>query len=178
MKPWKTLERRLVLDRGRFLRVEEHTVELPDGRRIGDWPWLITPDFANAVAVTADGLFVCFRQTKYAVEGITLALPGGFIEPGEDPLAAAQRELREETGYTADSWEPLGTFVVDSNRGAGRGHFYLARDARPGPRAVSDDLEEQEMILLTRAEMEEAVTRGDFKALAWTCIAALALRRC
>ena len=55
MDSWKTLSRETVLDRGKFLRVEDHTVELPDGRVIEQWPWIITPDFINVVALTDDG---------------------------------------------------------------------------------------------------------------------------
>jgi ADP-ribose pyrophosphatase len=84
-----------------ILSVEAHTVELPDGRVIEDWPWVVTPDFVNVVAVTEAGEFLLFRQTKYSIPGLTLATVGGYLEPGEEPLAAAQRELREETGYAA-----------------------------------------------------------------------------
>ncbi|NTU63361.1 MAG: NUDIX domain-containing protein, partial [Chloroflexi bacterium] len=99
MDSWKTLSRETVLDRGKFLRVEDHTVQLPDGRVIEQWPWVISPDFINVVAVTEAGEFLCFQQVKYAIEGEALATIGGYLEPGEEPLAAAQRELLEETGY-------------------------------------------------------------------------------
>src|SRR5574340_254833 len=101
MRSWTTLERRTMLERGKWLTVEEHSVKLPDGQIIPDWPWIITPDFVNVVAVTREGLFVLFRQTKYALDGLSLAPVGGYIEPGEQPLGAAQRELLEETGYEA-----------------------------------------------------------------------------
>jgi len=84
MKSWKTLARRTILQHSKFLVVEEHTVELPDGRIIEDWPWVITPDYINVTAVTTEGLFLCFRQTKYSVEGMSLAVVGGYLEPGED----------------------------------------------------------------------------------------------
>ncbi len=172
---WRTLSRTPVLDRGKWLRVEDHTVELPDGRIIEQWPWLITPDYVNVVAITADDRFLCFRQTKYAVQGLTLATVGGYIEPGEEPLPAAQRELREETGYEATDWTPLGQFRVDANRGAGTGYFFLARGARLVAQPIVDDLEEQELLLLTRAEVEKALNSGEFKSLAWTTIIALTL---
>ena len=91
MQLWKTLSKRLLCTPNRFLSLELHEVELPDGRRIADWPWIITPDYANVLARTRDGRFLFFRQPKYAVQGIALAPVGGFIEPGEDPLRAAQR---------------------------------------------------------------------------------------
>ena len=81
--------------------------------------WLDTPDFINVVLETEDGCFVCFKQTKYAADGPTLGVVGGYIEPGEEPLAAAQREVLEETGYVAAEWHALGSFAVDGNRGAG-----------------------------------------------------------
>jgi ADP-ribose pyrophosphatase len=92
-KPWKTLSKKTVLDQGNFLKVEYHSMQLPDGRLIEDWHYTITPDAACILAETPDGRFLCFRQTKYALDGITLAPPTGFLEPGEDPLKAAQREL-------------------------------------------------------------------------------------
>jgi ADP-ribose pyrophosphatase len=129
------------------------------------------------VVVAEDGRFVCFRQTKYAVEGVSLAPVGGYLEPGEDPLAAAKRELREETGYAAAEWADLGSYAVDGNRGAGRGYLFLATGARRVGEIDADDLEEQELLLLTRAEVAEALARGEFKVLAWAAVVALALLR-
>jgi ADP-ribose pyrophosphatase len=175
MQPWKTLSRRVLLRHNKFLTVEVHAVELPDGRVIDDWAWVITPDFVNIVATTETGQFLCFRQTKYAVAGISLAPPGGYIEPGEDPLAAAQRELLEETGYAAPEWVSLGHYAVDSNRGAGTAYFFLARQAHRVADPIADDLEEQELLLLSRAEVEAALAAGEFKALPWAAVMALAL---
>jgi ADP-ribose pyrophosphatase len=177
MDSWKTLSRETVLDRGKFLRVEDHTVELPDGRVIEQWPWIITPDFINVVALTDDDKMLCFRQGKYAIEGEALAPIGGYLEPGEEPLVAAQRELLEETGYQASDWIDLGHFRVDTNRGAGTAYFFMAHHAHPIAARDADDLEDQELLLLTRAEVEAALQRGDFKALPWMAIIVLALRR-
>ena len=177
MKPWKTLSKKPLLNFSKFLLVEQHTVELPNGRVIDDWPWLVTPDYINVAAITPEGKFLCFRQTKYSVEGPTLAPVGGYVEPGEEPLAAAQRELREETGYESQRWMPLGTYAVDGNRGAGQAHLFLARDAIRITTPHADDLEEQELLHLTRAQVETALADGTFKVLAWPTVMALALLR-
>jgi ADP-ribose pyrophosphatase len=176
MQLWKTISKRLLCQPNRFLTVELHELELPDGKRIVDWPWLITPDYANVLARTKDGRFLCFRQTKYAVEGVTLAPVGGFIEPGEDPMHAAQRELREETGYESPEWHTLGSSVVDANRGAGIANLFLALDAEQTCPPHADDLEQQELLLMNRAELEGALDRGEFKVLAWMTVIALGLR--
>jgi ADP-ribose pyrophosphatase len=175
MQPWKTLSRTTILNHSEFLRVQDHTVELPDGRIISNWPWLITPDYINVVVVTKDQKFLCFRQTKYAVEGISLAPVGGYLELGEDPRVTAQRELLEETGYESSEWISLGRYAVDGNRGAGVANFFLALDAYYVQPRNADDLEEQVQVLLTRDEIEQAIAHGEFKVLAWSAIMALAL---
>ncbi|MFT5124588.1 MAG: ADP-ribose pyrophosphatase [Candidatus Omnitrophota bacterium] len=177
MKPWKTNRRRDLLDCGKFLRVEEHEVELPDGTIIPDWPWVISPDFINVVAITPEHAYLFFRQTKYAIEGTALAPVGGYLEPGEDPLETAKRELQEETGYQSDDWTSLGAFPADANRGCGTGHFYLARDCRYVGGEVQDDLEEQELLLLSRAEVEAALDQGEIKVMSWVACVAMGLRK-
>jgi len=175
MQQWKTLSRKEVLQYGRYLTVEEHVIELPDGTRIDDWTWVDTPDFINAIVIDEAGLFLMFRQVKYAVEGTTLAPVGGYIEPGEDPLVAAKREVLEEIGYEADHWVDLGSYVCDANRGAGTGYLYLATGARYVAEPNSDDLEEQELLHLTKAEVRQQLLQGAFKVMPWSAAVGMAL---
>jgi ADP-ribose pyrophosphatase len=177
MKSWKTLTRSVLLHMDKWLTVEDRTVETPDGKMIEHWPWVITPDYINVLPVDEAGRFLVFRQGKYGLEGESLALVGGYIEPGEEPLAAAMRELREETGYEAAEWTPLGHFLMDPNRGVATGNLYLAHQARKVTERDADDLEEQHLLLISLAELESALNEGQFKVMAWAGCAAMVILR-
>jgi ADP-ribose pyrophosphatase len=175
MESWKTLERRTILNHSKYLTVENHTVKLPEGRVIPDWHWLATPDYVIVVAVTVSSEYLCFRQVKYGVEGTTLAPVGGYIDPGEEPIVAAKRELLEEMGCTSDEWVNMGSYRVDGNHGAGMAYLYLARDVRFVAEPSGGDLEEQQLLHLSRAEVHSAMMDGQFKVLPWTTAMVLAL---
>ncbi|MBZ0290801.1 MAG: NUDIX hydrolase [Anaerolineae bacterium] len=175
MRAWKTLSKKTLLEQGKWLTVESHKVQLPGGTVIDDWSWVITPDYVNVVTIMQDGRFAMFRQVKYGVEGIALAPVGGYLEPGESALEAAKRELREETGCEAEHWLELGQYRVDGNRGAGTAHLFVAQGAHRIIEPTADDLEEQELVYMSRAEIETALANGQFKVLAWTTAVALAL---
>jgi ADP-ribose pyrophosphatase len=177
MIPWKTLSKKIVLTRGKFLTVEDHKIEFPDGKIIEDWPWVITPDFINLLAVTADQKFICLKHPKYAIDGITLAPVGGYMEKDEEPLAAAKRELLEETGYVANEWIDLGTFVVDSNRGCGKGFLFFAKNAVKVSEPTEIDMENPEIIFLTKDELISAILNGEFKVLSYALTISLALTK-
>ncbi len=177
LESWKTLARRTILRHSKFLTVESHTIRLPDGHIISDWAWLIMPDFVNILPLTTENTFLCFRQTKYSVQGVSLAPVGGMLEENEAPLQAAQRELFEETGYEAAEWIDLGQYQVDGNRGGGVGYLFLAKGARQISAAHAVDLEDQVLLELSRAELEAALLAGEFKVLSWATVVALALIR-
>ena len=86
-------------------------------------------------------------------------------------------KLREETGYISDDWLDLGSYLVDPNRGVATGYLFLARHARQVYPIDSDDLEEQEILLMSRDELEAALSQGKFKILAWAAAVAFALRQ-
>lgn len=173
----RTLERRplLTLGDGKFLRVEQHVVEFDGGRRVDDWGWVVTPAFVNVMPVLSDGRILCFRQEKYAATGLTLSVPGGYLEAGEDALAAAQRELLEETGYGGGRWTALGAYVVDGNRGAGRGHFFLAQGVEWRQAPDADDLEALAPLFLSPEQVRAALLAGEFQVMPWSACVALAL---
>ncbi|HVN47955.1 MAG TPA: NUDIX hydrolase [Bacteroidota bacterium] len=176
MKLWKTLSRTLALDHSKWLQVENHTIQLPDGNILDQWPWVISPDFVNVLVQQEDGTFLIFRQTKYAVEGISLAPVGGYLEFGEDPLACAKREVREELGCEAAEWISFGRYPVDGNHGCGTAHIFFARSAKRVCNPIRDDLEEQEIVTMNVGELQSALFKGEFKVLSWATTVAMALQ--
>ncbi len=177
LRRWKTVSRKTILEHNTFLTVENHVIELPDGQIIDDWAWIITPDAVLVTAVTPEGKFLCFHQTKYAVDGTSLAPVGGHMEAGEAPLDAAKRELLEETGYTSTNWTDLGSYRVGPNRGIAMRHLFLAQDAVLTAAPNNDDLEDQNLLLLSREEIETALDNHAFKVVVWATAVALALRK-
>lgn len=185
MENWKTLERRQVRSWGRWLTLEEHTVELKPDHRIDDWLWVKTPHFVNVVAHTASGTWLVFKQTKYAIgellgkDQTSLAPVGGYIEQDEEPIVAAHRELAEELGLVAGEMIQLSGptgYVADANRGCGVGHLFLANECIKGEsQPLSDDLEEQVVVELSTAEVTKAVLAGEFKCHSWAACVSLAL---
>ncbi len=175
IKPWKVLKRRPVYRADPWLAVERQEVELPDGRVVADYHRITLPDCAGVVVQREDGRFLVARQYRHGLGRVSLTLPGGSLNPGESPLAGAKRELREETGYEAPSWKPLGSFVMNANYGCGTMHFFLASGAQPAMAANNDDLEESELVFLTRDELRAAIGSGEVAALAAVAAILLAL---
>jgi ADP-ribose pyrophosphatase len=175
MEHWKTLARKTVLSFNRYLTVESHDVQLPDGRVIPDWPWVILPDFVDVLPVLEDGRVLCLRQFKYGVGEVSLATMGGMIDPGESPEQAARRELYEEMGCEAREMILLGKYIMDANRHVGMAHLYLALGAKRVVEPASGDLEEQEIVTMEQPELRRMFLGGEFKTLSWAATIGLAL---
>src|SRR5690606_15593063 len=87
-------------------------------------------DWVNVVAVADDGCLVMVRQFRFGAGYATVEIPGGMVDPGEAPLAAARRELAEETGYTGGAWDYLGAVEPNPAVHDHLCHHYLARGVR------------------------------------------------
>lgn len=173
LSPWTVKARHLELDRSPRLRVWRHDIQLPDGREVADFWRVEAPDFAMMAVWTLDGRLIFERHYRHGVEGVTLTLPAGGIEPGEDPLAAAQRELMEETGHVALDWRSLGSFVLGANARYCRAHLFVAKGARQVAQPNSGDLEETELLFLERDEAIRALKSGEIAIM--SCAAALSM---
>jgi ADP-ribose diphosphatase len=127
------------------------------------------------VPFTADGQIVTIRSYKHGPRRVSLSLPAGLIDADEAPESAARRELVEETGYEAASWERIGSFVVESNYGLNIEHAFIARGANKVREPASGDLEEILVELHTPGEVLAAVRTGDVAQLSSAAAIGLAL---
>jgi ADP-ribose pyrophosphatase len=110
---------------------------------------------AAVVAVDADGQVLLVRQLRPAVDAYLLELPAGLVDPGEQPIDCARRELEEETGYTAQRLEPLVRFYTSPGFTTELIHIFVAT----GLRACLVDPDEEEEIELVRMPVERAISQ-------------------
>jgi 8-oxo-dGTP pyrophosphatase MutT (NUDIX family) len=174
---WQVLERRLLVDRTPYARIFDEDVRLPDGQVIKDFVHVELPDFVIVFACLEDGRVPFVRQYRQAVGADTLELPAGHIEDGEEALNAAQRELREEAGVEASTWQFLGKYIMDANRGCGWAYIYLAQGARLTVLPDSGDLGEMTLHLLPLDEVRRVWAAGELVSAPTALAVSLALHR-
>ena len=160
IKPWRTFNRRVLLERPPWFTVGIHDVELPDGEVLRDYNWIAMRSFAIVVPLLDGDRTILARSFKLGVGAVSLSLPAGYLEDGEAPLAGAKRELREETGHEATEWIPLGRYVVDGNYGSGSMHAFLAKGAHKVCEPDSGDHEEQELLVMPFADAVAKLRSG------------------
>jgi ADP-ribose pyrophosphatase len=164
-----------ILSREPWLEVFEEHIRLPGGKLVDDFYTIRLRDFVVVAPLTEDGRVIMMRHYRHGPRRITRSLPSGFIEAGESPEAAGRRELLEETGYVADTWSALGSYVVDGNRRCGTEHVFLATGARRVAEPASDDLAEATVQLLSVEEASKALWNGEISELATAAGLGLAL---
>jgi 8-oxo-dGTP pyrophosphatase MutT (NUDIX family) len=140
------------------LRVDE--VELPDGTIVPNYYVRESRGFVIAFPVTADERIVLVRQYRYGSDAIHLELPAGTLDPDEDPLGCAQRELLEETGYAADRWTLVGSYYAEPVRANAKARIFLALDARKVREPALDPTEVMEVELADFAEFRRMLRDG------------------
>lgn len=167
LRPWLPGPRRQ-LARTRILTLHEQRFDCPDHpQRSGDFTVIETNDWVNVLALTDPATnagevhAVLVEQFRYGTAKNTIEIPGGIIDPGEDPVAAGVRELLEETGFAGASPRVIG--VVDANPAimTNRATTVLVEHCRP---VASQTLDEHEHIrVLTRPleHLPAMVARGE-----------------
>lgn len=124
---------------------------------------LEAPDWVNVVALTPAGELVVVRQYRFGSGEITVELPAGIVESGEDSRDAAARELLEETGFSSQKWESLGWVTPNPAYLNNRCYHWLARDVVEVSSPVLDPGENLEVIVLSWEELDAEVKRGSFR---------------
>ena len=149
----RTLASRRIYD-GRVIKLDVLDVSLPNGqsskREIVKHPGAVA-----IVALDDQRNVLLVRQWRTAAERVMLELPAGTLNPGEEPLVCADRELQEETGLRAEKLEPMGMFFVAPGYTTEKIHLFHATGLTESRLPMDDD----EFIELERIPLEEALRR-------------------
>jgi ADP-ribose diphosphatase len=158
-RPWTKLEDEAIQD-CRVFSVRRVRARSPRTGDAHDFFAIDSSDWVNVVAITPDEHVVMVRQFRHGAARVTLETPGGLIDPGETPGAAAARELLEETGYAAAELVPLGAINPNPALFSNRLHGFLARGAQRVAEVRNDRTEETHVELVPLADLREQVRAG------------------
>ena len=138
--------------KGRLMHVKCDRVRLPDGRE-STREYIVHPGAVVVIPVFDNGDLLLERQHRYPLHRDFIELPAGKIDPGEDDLACARRELEEETGYTAAEWREVTTIYPCIGYSDERLAFYLAKGLKEGNHGRDHD----EFLEILRVPFGEAM---------------------
>lgn len=159
MKPW-TVRREEHEGDYRIFDVCRRHLQSPRSGRISEFFVINAPDWVNVIPLTPTHDVVCVRQYRAGTDTITLEIPGGMVDPGEEMMAAGQRELREETGYSASRFVDLGTVAPNTALQSNRCGTIVALNATPVGTQELDGSEEIDLACVPLADIPSLIMDG------------------
>jgi ADP-ribose pyrophosphatase len=159
-KPWPLVSS--LLDRS--FRIFDLRMDRSVSPRTGaahDFIVLESAPWVNVIALTEREEVVLIRQYRHGTREVTLEIPGGLVDAGEEPMAAAKRELLEETGYRGEEWIDLGYVHPNPAIQNNRCHTFLALGAKPAVEQSLDDKEDIAVLLNPLADIPRLIRRGE-----------------
>ncbi len=166
MSPLPDLEPSEILDTkasltAKKIRFEINRFKLPIGLE-KTFGIIRHPGASLAVPITNDGKVIVLRQYRFAVSRRILEFPAGTLEDGEKPLISMQRELAEESGYKASTWDYLGEMLPCPGYSDEIIHLFLARDLEKlTQKPIGDEDEDIEVIKITPDDLNKSFSSGD-----------------
>lgn len=154
---WETIGSREIAD-CRVFRVSEKIKKA--GSKEHEFFLIENPDWVNVVAVTKDFDVLLIEQFRHGTDEITLEIPGGLVDPGEDPETAAKRELAEETGFTSEKWVLLGRSRPNPALQSNWIYHYAAFDAEKTRDAEFDEHESVRSSLAAVTAIPDLIQSG------------------
>lgn len=161
-KSWTLLGQQHVSDH-RILKVRHDQYRFEPTGVVRDYVVIEAPDWCNVVPVTEDGQVVLVRQFRHGIGDVALEIPGGIIDPGESPEAAASRELLEETGYASDQIRFLGRVHPNPAIQGNYQYMFLAENCRLVSPPCPDPFEQFEILLRPLSEIPEMIRREEIQ---------------
>lgn len=159
---WETLSARTIAE-CRIFTVDMISKKRSSGQS-GEFVLIRSQDWVNIIPLTDSGTVIMIRQFRHGTNEITLEIPGGIVEPGEDPLQAAMRECQEETGFAGMGMAEL-IGVIDPNPAIqdNRCYSYLWRGCKPVMAQSLDEHEDIEMVEVPLDEIQHLVRNGSIR---------------
>ncbi len=159
---WKKTEEKHLVN-NRWIDFRESVWRFPDGMKIGPFYTFSRQDYVVIAARDEDGRYLTVRQFRQGIEHVTREYPAGGIERDEEPLAAAKRELEEETGYISDEWRFVSRIPSNPTMADNYAYIFYAGNCR---RASSQKLDVTEFVdveLIEEDDLADMIRRDAFE---------------
>ena len=160
-----------------YFTLRSDALRLPDGSVKDPYFVLERPDAAIIFPLTREGEVVLVRQYRPPLERMELGLPAGLVEEGEEPEAAARRELAEETGYSGGEWETLGSLASSPSLKDNWAYLFLARGVEQTAAPDPDEHELVETVKVPAEALLGLISSGEIVSSSGVAAVMLALER-
>ena len=170
-KKWELLSRKLVYDGSPHIKISVDKVKLPNGKIIDDYHRIEINDAVMLLVQNNKDELLVYREYRHGINHEALTFPAGGIENRETSIEAARRELLEETGYKAESFDIINDYIVSGSYMFSKLTFIRVSSIKKIKEAINKDIEDPEVTWMSKNEVKLALKNKEFIGLTYATAA-------